>query len=140
MPEIKRFNILNLITYLRRSGKRKQHYDEDATWIWELLALSTSIVSLTAIIVTAANSHGKPVAKLPLGITLNAAISIFATIMKSTILYCASEVISRSKWIWFHRQPKRLGAVELYDQASRGPWGALAMMWHVRWKSVCVHS
>ncbi|KAL8846811.1 MAG: hypothetical protein Q9221_008119 [Calogaya cf. arnoldii] len=43
------------------------------------------------------------------------------------MLYCAAEAISQSKWIWFYRQPQRLSDVELYDQASRGPWGALAM-------------
>ncbi|KAL8924374.1 MAG: hypothetical protein Q9172_002721 [Xanthocarpia lactea] len=56
--------------------------------------------------------------------------------MKTTVLYCAAEVISQSKWIWFYRRPQRLSDVELYDQASRGPWGALSMLWRVRWKFV----
>ncbi|KAL8903342.1 MAG: hypothetical protein Q9171_007436 [Xanthocarpia ochracea] len=52
--------------------------------------------------------------------------------MKTTMLYCAAEAVSQSKWIWFHRRPRRLIDIELYDQASRGPWGALTMLKRVR--------
>lgn len=56
--------------------------------------------------------------------------------MKTTILFCAAEIISQSKWIWFHRQPQWLSDVGLYDQASRGPSGALSMLWHIRWRDL----
>ncbi|KAI4182272.1 MAG: hypothetical protein L6R41_006081 [Letrouitia leprolyta] len=117
-------------------GKADKARRGEGFWVWELVALLIAMACLVAIIVTVSTSHGKPLAKLPLGITLNAAISIFSTIMKTTVLFCAAEIISQSKWLWFHRQPQRLSDVELYDQASRGPWGALSMLWQVRCKYV----
>ncbi|KAL8652673.1 MAG: hypothetical protein Q9226_004170 [Calogaya cf. arnoldii] len=126
-----------MLFYPRGHNEGEKAINEDKSWKWQLGALLTCIFSLLVIIVIACTSHGKTLnGLLPLGITLNAAISIFATILKTTMLYCAAEAINQSKWIWFYRQPHRLSDVELYDQASRGPWGALAMLWHVRWKDL----
>lgn len=36
--------------------------------------------------------------------------------------------ISQLKWIWFSRQPRSLEDLDLYDRASRGAWGAAAMV------------
>lgn len=110
----------NVLAHPRRRGKGRKARQEHVPSAWELVALVISIVSLLAIILIASTSHGQPATTLPLGITLNAAISICSTIMKTTMLYCAAEAISQSKWIWFHRQHQRLSDVELYDQASRG--------------------
>lgn len=104
------------------------------TWLWELLALIICIASLLAIIVTVSIRHGRPPPIFPLGITINAVVAIYSTIMKTTMVYCAAEAVSQSKWIWFGQEARNLSDVELYDQASRGPWGALIMLWRVRWR------
>ncbi|KAL8782737.1 MAG: hypothetical protein Q9213_005161 [Squamulea squamosa] len=123
-------------SYPRWLEKARNVRKKNGSWAWEVAALMMSITSLLAIIIVAGSSHGKVLPLYPLGITLNAAISIFSTIMKTTMLYCAAEAINQSKWIWLHRQPQRLSDIELYDQASRGPWGSLTMLWRVRWKDL----
>lgn len=104
-----------------RRRKAKKAPKADNSWTWTLVALAISIASLAAIIVTAATRHKKPLPKSPLGITLDAAISVFATVMRVAILFCAVAVLSQSKWVWFHRRQHRLSDVEVYDPASRGP-------------------
>lgn len=84
----------NMPSHPKRHRELRDRY---AHWVWEDLALVVSISSLLAIILIASTSHGKPVRRLPLGVTLNAAISVFSTIMKTTMLYCTSEAISQSK-------------------------------------------
>ena len=108
---------------------------KNKAWLWELMALIISITSLLAIVVTVGIHHGKPPPVYPLGITINAVVAIYSTILKTTMVYCASESISQSKWIWFSRQPRSLADLEVYDQASRGPWGALILLRCVRWRS-----
>lgn len=123
-------------TALPKKKRADQFHVRIRTWLWELLALIICIASLLAIIVTVSIRHGRPPPIFPLGITINAAVAIHSTIMKTTMLYCAAEAVSQSKWIWFGREARNLSDVDLYDQASRGPWGALIMLWRVRWRCV----
>lgn len=101
---------------------------------WEIAALTICITSYLAIVVVASTRHGKPPPIFPLGVTLNAVVAIFSTLMKTTMLYCASDAISQSKWLWLRRRARSLADVEVYDQASRGPWGALTILRNLRWR------
>ena len=57
-------------------------------------------------------------------ITLNAFISVTSTIMKVAIAVPIAASISQMKWIRFkERNPIR--GIQVYDEASRGPLGAL---------------
>lgn len=38
--------------------------------------------------------------------------------------------ISQLKWIWFSRRSQSLADVEIYDRASRGPWGSFLLILH----------
>lgn len=123
------------------SRSRQQNHDRGRCILLrlELAALLKCVSSLFAIIIVASTRHGKPLPTYPLGITFNAAVAIFSTILKTTMLYCAAEAISQSKWIWFYRQPQRLADMEMYDQASRGPWGSLVMIARIRWRYVITY-
>ena len=119
--------------------KAKANYEQDkrfcdgcGSWLWELAALAICTTSLLAMIAVVSISRGNPPHIFPLGIGLNALIAIFSTIMKTTMLFCTAESISQSKWIWF-RQSRRLSDVQLYDEASRGLWGALMILGGIRW-------
>ncbi|OCL08202.1 hypothetical protein AOQ84DRAFT_278825, partial [Glonium stellatum] len=57
----------------------------------------------------------------PLGITLNAFVSLLAAIAKGSMLVPVTTYISQPKWHWFSR-PRNLKDFEIFDDASRGPW------------------
>jgi hypothetical protein len=59
---------------------------------------------------------------------LNAIISILATAAKGALLLPVAEAISQHKWLWFRRSQRKLQDIETFDNASRGPWGALTML------------
>ncbi|KAK7522878.1 uncharacterized protein IWZ02DRAFT_256565 [Phyllosticta citriasiana] len=44
--------------------------------------------------------------------------------------------LSQSKWLWFS-QPKKLSDLELFDQASRGPWGSTCLIFDsmIKWRT-----
>ena len=102
-------------------------------WIKELSALLISLLSLLCIILTLRIYDGRPLPKWPLSITINSMVSIFSTIMGMTLLVPLTEGISQAKWLWF-RNYHPLSDMEVYDRGSRGPWGALEMLWIVRWR------
>ena len=96
-------------------------------WLFEILSLLLSILVIVAIIISLSLFNGQPLPSFPLGITLNALISFLATLSKAAMLTTVTGCVSQLKWHWFHR-PHRLIDFEIFDQVSRGPWGAMRMM------------
>lgn len=105
-------------------------------WPWELSALFISLTSLMAIILILYLYEGRSLSNLPDGISINAIIAILSTAMKAALSVPVAEAISQAKWDWFHPQGRSLADMEVYDQASRGPWGALRMLANVRWRYI----
>ena len=104
------------------------------SWKWELSALIVCVTSLLALIITLVTHQLKPLPGYSHGITLNARVAVFSTIMKTTLLYCAAEAISQYKWIHIQKKTCVLSDIDLYDQASRGPWGALVLLKKNQWR------
>lgn len=100
-------------------------------WMKELGALLLSFSSLLCIVLILRIHEGRPLPDWPLSITINSLVSIFSTIMGMTLVVPLAEGISQAKWHWFqHYHP--LSDMGVYDRGSRGPWGALEMLWVFR--------
>ena len=106
-------------------------------WIKEISAMVISILSLLCIVVILRIYEGRPLPDWPLSITINSLVSIFSTVMGMTLLVPLEQCIGQAKWHWF-QDYRPLVDMETYDRGSRGPWGALKMLWDIRWKcAVC---
>jgi hypothetical protein len=116
--------------------QRRDHYIQAAIdhWLFEALALWLSSVSLAAIVIILVVHVNRPLPRWPLSITINALISVFAVIMKSALLVPVASAIGQSKWYWFGGRPHPLADIQVYDDASRGPWGSLLMLFSIRWR------
>lgn len=97
-------------------------------WFWENLSVIFSLLCLTAIFVILAVYNNSPSPRLPHGLTLNAIVSILATGSKASLIFVTSESIGQLKWIWF-RTKRALIDMENFDNASRGPWGCLILLY-----------
>ena len=57
---------------------------------------------------------------------------MIGTVAKAACLLAVTTAISQLKWLWFRREKQEKGRLltdlELFDSASRGPWGALVLM------------
>ena len=106
-------------------------------WITEISAILISILSLLCIVVILRIHEGRPLPDWPLSITINSLVSIFSTIMGMTLLVPLEQCIGQAKWHWF-QDYRPLADMDTFDRGSRGPWGALRMLWDIRWKcAVC---
>ena len=65
-------------------------------------------------------------------ITPNALVSVLSTVTKTAILLPIAEGISQLEWTYFQQRPHRLADLQMFDEASRGPWGAVILMLRVR--------
>lgn len=99
------------------------------TWVPEILALILSVASLVAIGAILKFYDNKKSPQLPYGITLNAIVSILATVGRSMLLFAVSTCIGQLKWCWYHGRKRKVEdmqkmvRVETYPILShiRGP-------------------
>jgi len=97
-------------------------------WILELLSWVVSALCMCSLVVVFAIYDKQKIPQWHFGLTLNALISALAGIAKSALLVPTFEALGQLKWNWFHTQPRTMIDFEVFDSASRGPWGSLMLL------------
>ena len=100
-------------------------------WWLEVLSCVLFIAVLVAIFVTIFPFKNKPLPQWKYGLSINALVAVYTTILKATVVLVVGEGLSQLKWAWFH-QKRQLKDLVSFDNASRGPWGALILVWRLR--------
>ncbi|OJD13755.1 hypothetical protein AJ78_05822 [Emergomyces pasteurianus Ep9510] len=100
-------------------------------WLWELSACVLSPLALVASIAILAAYSGGRAPELPKNFTLNAIISILTNVVKASILFVVAASISQLKWLWL-KDTRSLQDLQVFDDASRGPLGALYIIFFLR--------
>ncbi|VUC23507.1 unnamed protein product [Clonostachys rosea] len=101
-------------------------------WYPELLWVAFDIALLVALIIILAEFNDKPMPKWKLGLTLNTVVAILSTVSRAMTIIPLVEAMSQLKWNWFASKQRQLRDVYLFDQASRGPWGAMVLIFKTR--------
>jgi len=107
-------------------------------WWWEIGGALLSAICMCLIIVILAVMNERALDRWTLPIQPNSLIAVFTTIGKTGLLLAVTECISQLKWLHFEH-PHNLAHVQLFDDASRGPWGAMVFLWKYSWKSNIGH-
>lgn len=68
-------------------------------------------------------------------ITPNALLSILITIAKSSLLLTIGSAIGQLKWTYLEQRPQPLVDAQKFDNASRGPLGAIQLLFTVHWRA-----
>lgn len=109
-------------------------------WLLEIVSWIISAICMTAIVAVLVVLRDQPVAKWPftnIGLTLNAFVSILSRVAGAALLLPVAEAIGQLKWSWFIKgQSKKMWDFEMFDNASRGPWGSLLLLIHTRGKTI----
>jgi hypothetical protein len=108
----------------RKYQERFSHFG----WWWEVYATLLAVASTAAIIAVLISVNAKPLEWWPLPIQPNSLVAVFSTIAKSALLIPVAECLSQLKWHYFEK-PRALSQMQVFDDASRGPWGALKLLW-----------
>lgn len=92
------------------------------------MVFSLACLAASALIVGAYDN--KPLADFHSGsgITLNTIIAILSTAARSALVYVVSATIGQLKWQWFSKSERQLRDMQTLDEASRGPFGSIAML------------
>jgi hypothetical protein len=112
------------------------------SWIWQISTALLSLAGLVASIILLLSiqrhprlsdwtfSHAK--LRITSNLSPNTLIAIFSAISKSAMLFAIADCIGQLKWVRFYQQPHLLRELQTYDEASRGPWGALKLIWKTK--------
>lgn len=104
-------------------------------WLWELLTAVFSLSCLAATIIILLIMHNRALEVWKLPISPNALLAIFSTLSKSAVLLVLAECLGQLKWIYFQRRAHRLDEFGVFDEASRGPLGAVKFLFRLRWRA-----
>lgn len=67
-----------------------------------------------------------------MNITLNAYIATLSRVASASLMLPVSEALGQLKWSWFQGHSKKMWDFELFDNASRGPWGSFMLLVRTR--------
>lgn len=101
-----------------------------------MLSCTLSITATVTVAIILFTYDEKSLPKLPYNIGLNAIISIIGTVSKSALLLVITSSISQFKWLNYDNafENGTLQDLQLYDDASRGPWGSFILL--VNWRGL----
>jgi hypothetical protein len=101
-------------------------------WLLEVISWLFSAVCMAAVIGVLIYLKDEPLTKWTLaektGLTLNAYISILSKMAGAALILPVSEALGQLKWSWFLEHSKQMWDFEIFDNASRGPWGSLLLL------------
>lgn len=99
-------------------------------WLWEIMSWAMSTLCMCGMATVLGLFHGQALpARWPGGVTLNAYISVLSGAAKFTMAVPLDSAFGQLKWLWFRSDRARnLVDFERFDNASRGPWGALTLL------------
>ena len=100
-------------------------------WLLEIISWTISAVCMGAIVGVLLYLSNEPLSKWQLsriGLTLNAFISVLSNVATAALLLPVAEALGQLKWSWFQGHSKKLWDFEIFDNASRGPWGSFLLL------------
>ncbi|KAF1952529.1 hypothetical protein CC80DRAFT_495324 [Byssothecium circinans] len=103
-------------------------------WAVELISWMMSAICMGIIIGILICIKDQPLSKWPKGQTV---ITVLAKVSAATLIIPTSEAIGQLKWNWFGGDvSKEMVDFEIFDKASRGPWGSLMLIVRTKGRSL----
>ena len=104
-------------------------------WYREGVSCLLVIGALAGLVLTLIVCDRKPLPDIPFGLSINTMVSIYTVVIGTAATAVLADGLSAAKWSWL-RQPQRLYDMTIYDDASRGWWGALKLLYRLRCTSL----
>ena len=101
-------------------------------WAPEFGWIFLAVAIFVALVVTLQQYDNKGLPDWPMGLTLNTLVAFLATMCRSVIIIPIAEGLSQLKWNWFASKKRPVKDLYIFDQASRGPWGSVRLIFRMK--------
>jgi hypothetical protein len=108
-------------------------------WLLEIVSWFISAICMVAIIAALVVLQNQPASKWPFhGVfSLNAFVSVLSRVAGAALLLPVAEALGQLKWMWFIKgDSRKMWDFEMFDNASRGPWGAFLLLIHTKGNTI----
>ncbi|KAF2707837.1 hypothetical protein K504DRAFT_470184 [Pleomassaria siparia CBS 279.74] len=124
----------------QRIEKRLWQYSSSGNvvkrWLLEIISWIISALCMGTIIGILLYYQNDKLPRIPGGLTLNAIIAVLSKVASAALLLPASEALGQLKWSWFQGDSKKMWDFEIFDNASRGPWGSFLLLIRTKGKTL----
>ena len=106
-------------------------------WLMELISWCIGAMCMTSIATLLAAWDGRPLPEsFPLGLKLNAYVSVLAAVAKLALAVCLEESLATQKYLWYTTDAPchSLLDFEGFELAGRRPLGAIKLIWRIRFR------
>jgi hypothetical protein len=103
-------------------------------WLFEIMSWSISAICMAAVVAIYVHLKDEPISLSRSSMLLTTA-NVLGKIASAALIVPTSEALGQLKWNWFH-DSKAMWDFEIFDKASRGPWGALMLLFRTRGRSL----
>jgi hypothetical protein len=101
-------------------------------WLFEIMSWLLSASCMVAMVFIYIRIRDQPMSESGSSLTWT---NVLGKISSAALIVPTSEAIGQLKWNWFHNS-KAMWDFEIFDKASRGPWGALMLLFRTRGRSL----
>ena len=96
-------------------------------WAYEIFSVLVAILAFCGMIGFLVHLDDKPLTYWKSKISPNTVISILSTLYKATLLTVISACIAQLRWVHYKTAPQKLGDIDTFANASKGPYGSLKL-------------
>ncbi|KAF9878741.1 hypothetical protein CkaCkLH20_03641 [Colletotrichum karsti] len=104
-------------------------------WYWDFAGATVAVICMVLVAVTLSKADGIPLETWPLRISPNTIVAVLTTIARTALLVPLGSSISQLKWRHLILKARPLEHLQIFDGASRGPWGSTLMIQHLLFQS-----
>ena len=113
----------------RKRGRRLKAWLSN--WWKEVTAAVCLVGAAVASFATLYPYQNRPLPEWPYYITIGALLSTYSVSLRTAASYLLAGGLAQLKWLWYNDEQPLLD-LYTYDDATRGPFGALKLLWKLR--------
>ncbi|KAF3803539.1 hypothetical protein GCG54_00004710 [Colletotrichum gloeosporioides] len=98
-------------------------------WTIEASAIILSISSMVVILILLPVYENEPLSSWTLPVSFNVIISVLGSTSRAALAFAISACVSQGKWNWYRKRSDNVMIFDRFEEASRGPWGSLRLLW-----------
>ncbi|CAG5140848.1 uncharacterized protein ALTATR162_LOCUS801 [Alternaria atra] len=129
-------NAKSSLDFTQRVEKKLAEYNASNNvfkrWLFEMMSWCISAACMIAIICIYLQIKEHPLSQSGLYLTLT---NVLGKVSSAALIVPTSEALGQLKWNWFH-ESKAMWDFEIFDKASRGPLGALMLLFRTKGRSL----
>ncbi|KAK8008205.1 hypothetical protein PG991_010756 [Apiospora marii] len=114
------------------NGARDDRPPSWTAWHLEIWSILGSIACMIGVVVILSRMKDQPLSNWTIILNLNSTIAVLITALKSWAMLAVASCLSQGKWMFFRKKRASLRQLDIFDDASRGPLGALRLFWALR--------